>query len=329
MVALPLPDLPLELCELRNLALDLRWTWSHEADALWDQVDGELWRRTRNPWIVLQNASIQHLKRLAADGAFCKTLAGFSAARRKYLEAEGWFASTYPSALGGVAYLSMEFGLGAALPLYAGGLGVLAGDYLKTASDLDLPAVGVGLLYQEGYFRQTVDAEGTQNELYPYNEPATMPVEPVILPEIGWLRIRLNFPGRVLQLRVWQAHVGRVKLYLLDSNDPLNSPADRGITAKLYGGGHEIRIMQEAVLGIGGWRVIETLHPEVEICHINEGHAALAILERARHLAVNTGLSFGTPFGPAGREMSLPPTHRSPPDSTSFRPMCCANICRA
>lgn len=292
MVALPLPDLPPELSELRNLALDLRWTWSHETDALWEQVDGELWRRTRNPWIVLQNASLQRLKRLAADPVFCQTVIGFSAARRKYLDSKGWFASTYPSRLGGVAYLSMEFGLGAALPLYAGGLGVLAGDYLKTASDLDLPAVGVGLLYQEGYFRQAIDAGGAQHELYPYNEPATMPVEPVILPDVGWLRVRVNFPGRMLQLRVWQANVGRVKLYLLDSNDPLNSPTDRGITAKLYGGGHELRIMQEIALGIGGWRVIEALHSGIEICHINEGHAALAILERARHLAANNRLSF-------------------------------------
>jgi glycogen phosphorylase len=296
MVALPLPDLPPELSELRSLALNLRWTWNHEADVLWDQVDSELWRRTRNPWSVLQNASTQRLQRLAIDPAFCKTLAGFAAARRKYLETKGWFASTYPSALGGVAYLSMEFGLGAALPLYAGGLGVLAGDYLKTASDLDLPAVGVGLLYQEGYFRQSVDSGGVQHELYPYNEPATMPVEPVVLPDVGWLRVRVNFPGRVLQLRVWQANVGRVKLYLLDSNDPLNSPADRGITAKLYGQGHEIRVMQEIALGIGGWRVIEALHPEVEICHINEGHAALAILERARHMAVNNRLSFWDAF---------------------------------
>ncbi|HWF63442.1 MAG TPA: alpha-glucan family phosphorylase [Rhizomicrobium sp.] len=296
MVALPLPDLPPELSELRNLALDLRWTWSHEADALWDQVDSELWRRTKSPWTVLQGASMQRLQRLAADPAFCKTLSGFSAARRKYLETKGWFASTYPSALSGVAYLSMEFGLGAALPLYAGGLGVLAGDYLKTASDLDLPAVGVGLLYQEGYFRQAIDANGAQHELYPYNEPATMPVEPVILPDVGWLRVRLNFPGRALLLRVWQANVGRVKLYLLDSNDPLNSPADRGITAKLYGGGNEIRIMQEIALGIGGWRVIEALHSNIEICHINEGHAALAILERARHLAANNGLSFWDAF---------------------------------
>jgi glycogen phosphorylase len=293
MVALPLPDLPPEISALRILALDLRWTWSHEADALWERVDARLWTRTRNPWSVLQSASAQRLQRLAADAAFRKQLAGFMAARQEYLERPGWFVANYGrAALTRVAYLSMEFGLGAALPLYAGGLGILAGDYLKTASDLDVPALGVGLLYQEGYFRQIVDADGIQQELYPHNDPAMMPVEPVILEDGAWLRIRLKLPGRMLHLRVWQANVGHVKLYLLDSNDPLNSPADRGITAKLYGGGSEARLMQEIVLGVGGWRVVEALHPDTEICHINEGHAAFAIIERARHFAVKAKLTF-------------------------------------
>jgi len=137
-----------------------------------------------------------------------------------------------------------------------------------------VPAIGIGLLYQEGYFRQIVDAEGTQQELYPYNEPATMPIEPALDHNGAWLRIPLDLPGRKVQLRVWRANVGRVKLYLLDSNDTLNTAADRGITAKLYGGGSEIRLMQEIALGIGGWRVVEALHPDVDICHINEGHAA-------------------------------------------------------
>ncbi len=293
MVALPLPDLPTEISALRILALDLRWTWSHEGDALWERVDARLWHRTRNPWIVLQSASARRLQRLASDAGFRRQLVEFMAARQSYFDRPGWFAARYgQGTLTRVAYLSMEFGLGAALPLYAGGLGILAGDFLKTASDLDVPAVGIGLLYQEGYFRQTIDAEGIQQELYPYNEPATMPVEPVILEEGGWLRIRLKLPGRVLHLRVWQATVGRMKLYLLDSNDPLNSPADRGITAKLYGGGSEARLMQEIVLGVGGWRVVEALHPETEICHINEGHAAFAIIERARAFAVKAKLSF-------------------------------------
>jgi starch phosphorylase len=293
MVALPLPELPAEIAALKFLALDLRWTWNHETDALWARVDGRLWERTKNPWNVLQNASARRLRRLAADVGFRRQLADCVAAQLAYLEQPGWFATRHGrEALRGVAYLSMEFGLGAALPLYAGGLGVLAGDYLKTASDLGVPVVGVGLLYQEGYFRQVIDAEGLQQELYPHNEPATLPVEPVLHEGGGGLRIRLRLPGRLLHLRVWQATVGRVKLYLLDSNDPLNNPADRGITAKLYGGGSEARLLQEIVLGVGGWRIVEALQPETEICHINEGHAAFAIIERARHFAMKFGLTF-------------------------------------
>ena len=293
MVTLPLPQLPSEIASLQSVALDLRWTWSHEGDSLWGSVDERLWERTHNPWTVLQGATRERLKQLAADDKFLQKLAAFVNSRQQYLQTPGWFRATEGAArLGGVAYFSMEFGLGAALPLYAGGLGILAGDYLKAASDLDIPVVGIGLLYQEGYFRQLIDANGMQQEFYPYNEPAAMPVEPVILPEDGWLRIGLELPGRVVQLRVWQATVGRVKLYLLDSNDALNSPLDRGITAKLYGGGAETRLMQEIVLGVGGWRVVEQLHPEIEICHINEGHAAFAAIERARQLALKSNIDF-------------------------------------
>lgn len=297
MVALPLPNLPECLSDLRDLALDLRWTWSHEADALWAEVDPRLWQQTKNPWSVLQGVTPQRLQQLATDNGFRARLAEFVAARHRYLEQAGWFASAHShNAVKTVAYFSMEFGLGAALPLYAGGLGVLAGDYMKTASDLAAPVIGVGLLYQEGYFRQIVDAEGWQQELYPYNEPASLPLAPVILEEGGWLRIPLDFPGRTVHLRVWKALVGRVPLYLLDSNDPLNSPVDRGITAKLYGGGSEIRLMQELVLGIAGWRAVEKLHPETEICHINEGHAAFAIIERARQRAEHCRFDFWDAF---------------------------------
>jgi starch phosphorylase len=293
MVAILPPQIPEEIAGLESVALDLRWTWSHEGDALWSYVDPPLWERTRNPWTVLQNISSERIKALAADSAFQEKLDAFVTARQRYLQTPGWFRSVEGAAeLGGVAYFSMEFGLGAALPLYAGGLGVLAGDVLKSASDLDIPVIGIGLLYQEGYFRQLIDADGMQQEFYPYNEPAGLPVEPVMLPDKGWLRIPLELPGRILQLRVWQAMVGRVRLYLLDSNDMLNSPPDRGITAKLYGGGAEIRLMQEIVLGVGGWRVVEALHPATEICHVNEGHAAFAIIERARHLALKANIDF-------------------------------------
>lgn len=293
MVALALPILPDVIAALRLLALDLRWTWSHEGDALWGYIDEQLWERTHNPWVVLQSSPRERLEALARDEGFLTDLAALLRRREEYLQTPGWFRkATGGSPLGGVAYFSMEFGLGAALPLYAGGLGILAGDFLKAASDLDVPVIGIGLLYQEGYFRQALDSNGTQQEFYPYNEPAAMPIEPVVLPGEGWLRIALELPGRTVQLRVWQATVGRAKLYLLDSNDPLNSPPDRGVTAKLYGGGTEIRLMQEIVLGVGGWRLVEALHPETEICHVSEGHAAFAIIERARHVAEKENIDF-------------------------------------
>jgi glycogen phosphorylase len=295
MVAILPPQIPEEIAGLEAVALDLRWTWSHEGNALWSYVDAPLWERTRNPWTVLQNISSDRIKALATDNTFQAKLDAFVTARQRYLQTPGWFRSAEGAAeLKSVAYFSMEFGLGAALPLYAGGLGVLAGDVLKSASDLDVPVIGIGLLYQEGYFRQLIDGSGMQQEFYPYNEPAGLPVEPVMLPDTGWLRIPLELPGRVVQLRVWQATIGRVKLYLLDSNDMLNSPPDRGITAKLYGGGAEIRLMQEIVLGVGGWRVVEALHPGTEICHVNEGHAAFAIIERARNLALKANIDFWT-----------------------------------
>src|ERR671924_1051568 len=188
----------------------------------------------------------------------------------------------------------MEFGLGGALPLYAGGLGILAGDYLKVASDLDVPVVGIGLLYQEGYFRQILDGHGWQVEAYPHNDPTGLPVRPVIDVSGGWLRVPLELPGRTLRLRVWQVQVGRVRLFLLDSNDPLNSAADRGITSKLYDGRREIRLLQEMVLGIGGWRVRKALRIPVEVCHLNEGHAAFVVLERVRSFMQQTRQSFPT-----------------------------------
>ena len=293
MVVLPSPEFPREIAILKTLALDLLWTWSHEGDELWSHIDSQLWNQTHNPWVVLQSASKERLNELAGDRKFLDQLSKFVAARERYLQTPGWFrCSENASRLGGVAYFSMEYGLGAALPLYAGGLGVLAGDFLKAASDLDVPIIGIGLLYQEGYFRQLLNSAGAQQEFYPYNEPAALPIEPVVRPDDGRLRILLELPGRVVHLRVWQTSVGRVKLYLLDSNDVLNNPADRGITAKLYGGGAEMRLMQEIVLGVGGWRVVELLHPGIEICHINEGHAAFAIIERARHVALKENIDF-------------------------------------
>ena len=178
------------------------------------------------------------------------------------------------------------------LPIYSGGLGNVAGDQLKAANDMGVPVVAIGLLYQQGYFRQVIGKDGGQESLYPYNDPGQLPITPLRKANGEWLRLQIVLPGYSVWLRTWEVRVGNVKLYLLDSNDVANYPAHRGITSELYGGGPELRLQQEMVLGIGGWRLLKELNIEPEVCHLNEGHAAFAILERARHFMFQTGQSF-------------------------------------
>jgi glycogen phosphorylase len=280
--------------EFLEFARDLRWTWSHEGDALWRHIDSEAWELTHNPHRVIQNLDTDRVVALFEDAHFRDEWSKLQAKRTDYLHSPCWdehvkrtlFADQH------VAYFSMEFGLGEALPLYAGGLGILAGDYLKAASDLCVPLAGVGLLYQQGYFRQLIDDHGEQQEIYTYNDSTGLPVRPARGSDGRWPHVTLDFPGRQVRLRVWQAQVGRVRLYLLDSNDPLNGPVDRGITARLYAGGDEMRLMQEIALGIGGWRALEALGIPVGVCHLNEAHAAFATLERARRYATAHDLRF-------------------------------------
>ncbi|MGA7948566.1 MAG: alpha-glucan family phosphorylase [Thiobacillaceae bacterium] len=268
---------------LAELALDLRSSWNHGADELWRRLDPALWDLTQNPWVVLQTVSREKLQRVLADSAFRKKLDGLVQAKRDAAEAPAWFQQTFAHAgLGCVAYFSMEFMLSEALPIYSGGLGNVAGDQLKTASDLGVPVIGVGLLYQQGYFRQVIDKNGAQQALFPYNDPGQLPIMPLRKPNGEWLRLEIALPGYSVWLRAWQVEVGRVKLYLLDSNDAANYPAHRGITSELYGGGPELRLMQELMLGIGGWRLLAALGIKPEVCHLNEGHAAFVVLERAR-----------------------------------------------
>ncbi|MDD5242360.1 MAG: alpha-glucan family phosphorylase [Sulfuricella sp.] len=287
-----LRHLPKDIARLAELSLDLGWTWNHAADILWKEMAPAVWARTRNPWLILQSISQKRLEQLAGDEKFLIQIEHLMQAQRDYSSASTWFGSMHPDSETLVAYFSMEYGLAEALPLYSGGLGVLAGDHLKTASDLGVPLVAVGLLYQEGYFRQMLDARGRQLEIYPYNMPASMPITPVRDADGGWLGVPIELPGRTLILRAWQAQVGRVSLYLLDSNDPMNSPADRGITAKLYGGGVEMRLVQEIVLGIGGWLTLRALGLRPDVCHLNEGHAALVTLERARQFMQDNRVDF-------------------------------------
>jgi starch phosphorylase len=278
---------------LAELALDMRSSWNHATDQVWRQLDPDLWELTQNPWVVLQTVSREKLQGILADTAFRKNVDDLVQARRDAADAPAWFQKVHPqSPLTGIAYFSMEFMLSEALPIYSGGLGNVAGDQLKAASDLGVPVTGVGLLYQQGYFRQLIDRDGTQQALYPYNDPGQLPVTPLRRPDGEWLRIQLDLPGHAIWLRAWQVQVGRVKLYLLDSNDAANYPPYRGITSELYGGTPHQRLMQEAILGIGGWRLLAALGLEPETCHLNEGHAALAVLERARSFMQATGQSF-------------------------------------
>jgi glycogen phosphorylase len=278
---------------LTELALDLRSSWHHATDELWAELDPELWALTHNPWVVLQTASRTKLQALLAQPEYQRRVEGLLAQRRERLGSMAWFQQAYPkSPLTGVAYFSMEFALSEALPIYSGGLGNVAGDQLKASSDLGVPVFGVGLLYQQGYFRQAIAADGRQEALYPYNDPAQLPVTPVREQSGEWLRLPFELPGCKIRLRAWQAQVGRLRLYLLDSNDPSNPPAARGITSELYGGGPELRLQQELLLGVGGWRLLRALHLEPEVCHLNEGHAAFAVLERARTFMEDTGQPF-------------------------------------
>ena len=278
---------------LAELALDMRWSWNHATDELWRELDPKLWEITHNPWVVLQTVSRDQIERVLGDPAFRKNVDGLVEASRQVAKEPAWFQKNHSdSPLTCAAYFSMEFMLSEALPIYSGGLGNVAGDQLKAASDLGVPVVGVGLLYQQGYFRQVIDKDGAQQALFPYNDPGQLPITPLRQPNGEWLRLEIALPGYSVWLRAWQVQVGRVKLYLLDSNDAANFPAHRGITSELYGGGPELRLKQEMLLGIGGWRLLRALGIQPEVCHLNEGHAAFAILERARNFMEDSGQPF-------------------------------------
>ncbi|HVU96834.1 MAG TPA: alpha-glucan family phosphorylase [Puia sp.] len=287
-----MPDLP-GLDSLEMLALDVRWCWNHAADELWRQLNPELWDLTHNPWVVLQTISRDQFKRCLADSDFRQMMDKIIQSEKEAASGSAWFQQQYPDTpLTCVAYFSMEFMLSEALPIYVGGLGNVAGDQLKTASDLGVPVIGVGLLYQQGYFRQEIDRDGRQQALFPYNDPGQLPIKPLRREDGEWLRLKISLSGDVVWLRTWEVRIGRTKLYLLDSNDPANAPVHRGITGEMYSGGPEMRIKQELILGIGGWRLLEAIGIDPEVCHLNEGHAAFLVLERARSYMKKTGHLF-------------------------------------
>ncbi len=288
------PRLPARLDCLHKLSLNLRWSWHHPAIELFRTLDSDLWEETgHNPRLMLVRISQSRLAELCGDEGFLAQMDRESADLDAYLASGGWFSSAHPESAGiKIAYFSAEFGLTECIPNYAGGLGILAGDHLKSASDLGLPLTGVGLLYQGGYFLQYLNADGWQQETYPINDFHNLPIQPLEDAPGKALMVHIDFPGRRLWARIWKAQVGRVPLYLLDTNVPENTPDDRRVTGALYGGDRELRIQQEIVLGIGGMRALHTLGIRPAVCHMNEGHSAFLGPERARTIMEQFGIGY-------------------------------------
>ncbi len=292
---LAVPSLPAPLESLRELARNLHWAWNHETIELFRRLDSVLWETTgHNPLLMLGMIDQGKLEAAASDEGFLAHLARVAQDLDAYKAAKStWFQRAHGLVEAPlVAYFSAEFGVTECLSIFAGGLGVLAGDQLKSASDLGVPLVGVGLLYQQGYFQQYLNEAGWQQEAYEDNDFHNLPLTLQQRQDGTPLTVQIPHPGRQVVARVWRAQVGRVPLYLLDTNIPANRPEDRDITDQLYGGDLEMRIKQEMVLGIGGYRALEALGLEPTVYHMNEGHSAFLGLERIRRLMETQGLPF-------------------------------------
>jgi starch phosphorylase len=282
------PTLPPELAALEELAMNLRWSWDARTRDLFRWVDPDAWDATvHDPVGLLGVVARERFDALVEDQAFMRYLDEVHDEHRRYLDGDRWFQDREGSPVRSIAYFSPEFGISEALPQYSGGLGVLAGDHLKAASDLGLPLVGIGLFYRHGYFRQSLSADGWQQERYPDLDPHAMALVPC-----EDVRIEVDLAGETLVARVWKAEVGRISLYLLDADVEENSPDLQGITDRLYGGDTEHRLHQEILLGIGGVRALDALGIDAQVFHTNEGHAGFLGLERIRQLVKEPGLSY-------------------------------------
>ena len=289
-----LPALPDQLKDLDYIARNMFWSWNSEFLELFRRIDSNLWSACgHNPVRLLGSVPQAKLDELAKNQGFLGQLQSASEKLKQYMEKPTWYEkvcskSTEPT----IAYFSAEFGIHECLPIYAGGLGILAGDHLKSASDLGVPLVGVGLLYQKGYFRQYLNIDGWQQEAYVENDAFNMPIELVRKGSGQPLTISVEYPGRSVQAQIWAVSVGRIKLYLLDTNIAPNSSVDRMITSSLYGGDRELRIRQEVLLGIGGLKALLAMGISPTVCHMNEGHAAFMALERIRQLRSDKNMTF-------------------------------------
>jgi starch phosphorylase len=289
------PSLPPRLAALETLAYNLRWSWDHDTIDLFRRLDRGLWAHSgHNPVLMLGTISQERLHEVAMDESFLAQMDRIDADLKSYMSGEtSWYTKTYGPPTGAeVAYFSMEFGLTECLPIYSGGLGILAGDHLKSASDLGLPLVGVGLLYQKGYFRQYLNPDGWQQERYPVNDFSNMPLRPARDGRPEAITISVDLGGRSVMARLWQVQVGRVTLILLDTNLAENPKELQDITDELYGGGQERRLQQEILLGIGGMRALDAMGMRARVYHMNEGHCAFLTLERIRYMMREHGFGF-------------------------------------
>ena len=288
-----IPSLPENLEHLREIAHNLHWTWNPNSRELFRRLDRELWEETNhNPVMVLGNVSQERLEEVSHDDGFKAHLERVHKYLQEYLNAKTWYDKNYnyPKDFN-IIYFSAEFGLTECLQTYSGGLGVLAGDHLKASSDLGIPLIGIGLLYREGYFQQYLNSDGWQHERYELNDFNNLPMK-LVMNKNEPFTLSVKYASKEVFFQVWKIDVGRVPLYLLDTNVSQNSEQDKKITRALYGGNIETRIEQEIILGIGGIKTMIALGIHPMVCHMNEGHSAFMALERMRYLIHEDGLSY-------------------------------------
>jgi starch phosphorylase len=293
--------IPQRITRLRELAYNLWWSWHPEAQELYRQIDPVLWEQDyHNPVNFLRDVRQRRLEAAAASETYMQQYDQVMGEFDRYMSAsDTWFARAYPAARDEtIAYFSAEFGLHESLPIYSGGLGVLAGDHVKEASDLGLPFVAVGFIYPQGYFRQQLDASGWQEAIYSKLNFADIAASPALTPQGHEVVVEVELPGRTIYAKVYRIQVGRISLFLMDTDIHPNSPKDRELSARLYGGDDEMRVAQEIVLGIGGVRALRQLDVNPTVWHMNEGHSAFLVLELARELVQR-----GTPFVDAVKEV--------------------------
>jgi len=302
------PSLPPALARLPEIATNVLWSWDHQLRALFRRLDPVLWRESHNPVLMLSRLKPEVLEKAAADPRYIAVYGRACERFDSYMQAPPAYSDNRL-----IAYFSMEYGLAECMPIYSGGLGVLSGDHMKASSDENYPLVGVGLLYQKGYFQQSLNSDGWQQERTPVNDFYQLPVLPVFKQDGSELIVQVTMPGAVVSIKVWQLMVGRIRLFLMDTNIPQNELQEhRDITDQLYGGDSHTRIRQEIVLGIGGLRALKAMGLSPNVFHMNEGHSAFMPLERTRLLMEQANLSFAEAFETA-RASNIFTTHTSVP----------------